>query len=233
MSSDDAVVRMAAIRAARGLLSLPQGTRVLDRLTALALDSGRARRRTRRRAGRAEPCCRRAPCGRCSRSSVTTPRARCATSSRRPASRWTIRSPNWKKPPTGGWPGSRSGGAPGLARRGRRAAVDTASPHRKGPVERVGGASRTPARLGSRAWGAPPRAGAASEHRRPVRPARGARTARRPAAARLPEASRSLATPRAWNRWRSRSWRPTRWRMRTCGGATSPTVFHRIVDAKG
>jgi hypothetical protein len=32
---------MAAIRAARGLLSLPQGTRVLDRLTALALNPGR------------------------------------------------------------------------------------------------------------------------------------------------------------------------------------------------
>lgn len=36
--SDDTEVRVAAIRAARGLLSLPQGTRVLDRLTALAID---------------------------------------------------------------------------------------------------------------------------------------------------------------------------------------------------
>ncbi len=35
-------VRQAAIRAARGLLSLPQGTRVLDRLTDLALDRSRA-----------------------------------------------------------------------------------------------------------------------------------------------------------------------------------------------
>jgi HEAT repeat protein len=32
-------VRLAAIRAARGLLALPQGTRVLDRLTALVLDT--------------------------------------------------------------------------------------------------------------------------------------------------------------------------------------------------
>ena len=38
LASDDTAVRLAAIRAARGLLSLPQGTRVLDRLTALALD---------------------------------------------------------------------------------------------------------------------------------------------------------------------------------------------------
>ena len=37
----DASVRQAAIRASRGLLALPQGTRVLDRLTALALDSSR------------------------------------------------------------------------------------------------------------------------------------------------------------------------------------------------
>jgi hypothetical protein len=41
LSSEEAAVRVAAIRAARGLLSLPQGTRVLDRLTALALNSGR------------------------------------------------------------------------------------------------------------------------------------------------------------------------------------------------
>jgi HEAT repeat protein len=41
LTSEDAVVRVAAIRAARGLLSLPQGTRVLDRLTALALNPGR------------------------------------------------------------------------------------------------------------------------------------------------------------------------------------------------
>jgi HEAT repeat protein len=34
LASDDADVRVAAIRAARGLLSLPQGTRVHDRLTA-------------------------------------------------------------------------------------------------------------------------------------------------------------------------------------------------------
>ena len=41
MTSDDAGVRVAAIRATRGLLSLPQGTRALDRLTALALNPGR------------------------------------------------------------------------------------------------------------------------------------------------------------------------------------------------
>lgn len=41
LTSEDAVVRVAAIRAARGLLSLPQGTRVLDRLTALVLNPGR------------------------------------------------------------------------------------------------------------------------------------------------------------------------------------------------
>lgn len=41
LTSDDPGVRVAAIRAARGLLSLPQGPRVLDRLTALALDMGR------------------------------------------------------------------------------------------------------------------------------------------------------------------------------------------------
>ena len=41
LSSDDGEVRVAAIRAARGLLSLPQGTRVLDRLTALVLNPGR------------------------------------------------------------------------------------------------------------------------------------------------------------------------------------------------
>ena len=41
MTSEDAAVRVAAIRAARGLLSLPQGPRVLDRLTALVLDPGR------------------------------------------------------------------------------------------------------------------------------------------------------------------------------------------------
>ena len=41
LSSDDAEVRVAAIRASRGLLSLPQGTRVLDRLTALVLNPGR------------------------------------------------------------------------------------------------------------------------------------------------------------------------------------------------
>jgi hypothetical protein len=35
----DSRVRLAAIRAARGLLALPEGTRVLDRLTALVLDS--------------------------------------------------------------------------------------------------------------------------------------------------------------------------------------------------
>lgn len=34
-------VRLAAARAARGLLSLPQGTRVLDRMTALAVDATR------------------------------------------------------------------------------------------------------------------------------------------------------------------------------------------------
>ena len=39
--SPDAAVRQAAIRASRGLLALPQGTRVLDRLTALALDASR------------------------------------------------------------------------------------------------------------------------------------------------------------------------------------------------
>lgn len=41
LTSEDAGVRVAAIRASRGLLSLPQGTRVLDRLTALALNTGR------------------------------------------------------------------------------------------------------------------------------------------------------------------------------------------------
>jgi hypothetical protein len=41
LGSEDAAVRVAAIRAARGLLSLPQGTRVLDRLTALVLNPGR------------------------------------------------------------------------------------------------------------------------------------------------------------------------------------------------
>jgi len=41
LTSDDGGVRLAAIRAARGLLSLPQGTSVLDRLTALALNPGR------------------------------------------------------------------------------------------------------------------------------------------------------------------------------------------------
>ena len=41
MASEDAAVRVAAIRAARGLLSLPQGTRVLDRLTALVLNQER------------------------------------------------------------------------------------------------------------------------------------------------------------------------------------------------
>ena len=40
LTSDEAGVRLAAIRAARGLLSLPQGTSVLDRLTALALNPG-------------------------------------------------------------------------------------------------------------------------------------------------------------------------------------------------
>jgi len=41
MTADDEGVRLAAIRAARGLLSLPQGTSVLDRLTALALNPDR------------------------------------------------------------------------------------------------------------------------------------------------------------------------------------------------
>jgi hypothetical protein len=40
--SQDSAVRQAAIRASRGLLALPEGTRVLDRLTALALDATRA-----------------------------------------------------------------------------------------------------------------------------------------------------------------------------------------------
>lgn len=40
LTSDDSGVRVAAIRAARGLLSLPQGPQVLDRLTALVLDPG-------------------------------------------------------------------------------------------------------------------------------------------------------------------------------------------------
>jgi HEAT repeat protein len=39
--SPESAVRLAAIRASRGLLALPQGTRVLDRLTALALDGAR------------------------------------------------------------------------------------------------------------------------------------------------------------------------------------------------
>lgn len=41
LTSDDPGVRIAAIRASRGLLSLPQGPRVLDRLTSLALNPGR------------------------------------------------------------------------------------------------------------------------------------------------------------------------------------------------
>ena len=41
LASPDADVRRAAMRAARGLLTLPQGTRVLDRLTAEALDQSR------------------------------------------------------------------------------------------------------------------------------------------------------------------------------------------------
>ena len=41
LSSDDSDVRVAAIRAGRGLLTLPEGTRVLDRLTALVLNPGR------------------------------------------------------------------------------------------------------------------------------------------------------------------------------------------------
>jgi HEAT repeat protein len=41
LSAPEAEVRLAATRAARGLLSLPQGTRVLDRLTELALDRSR------------------------------------------------------------------------------------------------------------------------------------------------------------------------------------------------
>ncbi len=41
LGAEDAEVRVAAIRASRGLLSLPQGTRVLDRLTALALNADR------------------------------------------------------------------------------------------------------------------------------------------------------------------------------------------------
>jgi hypothetical protein len=42
MDHADAGVRLAAIKATRGLLALPEGTRVLDRLTALALDASRA-----------------------------------------------------------------------------------------------------------------------------------------------------------------------------------------------
>ncbi len=42
LASPDADVRVAAIRAGRGLLALPQGTAVLDRLTAAALDASRA-----------------------------------------------------------------------------------------------------------------------------------------------------------------------------------------------
>lgn len=42
LSAADAEVRLAAIRASRGLLSLPQGTRVLDRLTALVLERSHA-----------------------------------------------------------------------------------------------------------------------------------------------------------------------------------------------
>ena len=41
LDSPEPLIRAAAIRAARGLLSLPQGTRLLDRLTAMTLDAGR------------------------------------------------------------------------------------------------------------------------------------------------------------------------------------------------
>lgn len=40
LSAADGTVRLAAARAARGLLALPQGTIVLDRLTTIALDRG-------------------------------------------------------------------------------------------------------------------------------------------------------------------------------------------------
>ena len=103
LAFDDSEVRVAAIRAARGLLSLPQGTRVLDRLTALALDPARpgAERAVALDALKVLP-------PRTVRPLLEKLRDDPSREVREVVAgvgctRWKTRSPNWKKPLTGGW----------------------------------------------------------------------------------------------------------------------------------